>query len=120
MVTSTFLMHPRSIQTCLCRNNPYLHEEDVIRFSRFQDLPHLLGIHGKRLLTQHILFGVGEEQTGAKVVGVDDTNIHYVCIHTSAREKSDNISPSKFEHRKLNPWLKMTLSHRERGSRGPS
>lgn len=50
-----------------------------------QDLLHLPGVHGQRLLAQHVLLGLGEEQTRAQVVGVDDSDVDHVCRREGAK-----------------------------------
>lgn len=73
----------------MAANHPYLHQEDVILLGRGQDLPHFPGVHGQRLLAQHVLLGVGKELTRAQVVGVDDSDVHHVCRRES-RNKNEH------------------------------
>lgn len=67
--------------------NLYLHEEDVVPLGRGQDLLHLLGVHGQRLLAQHVLLGVRKEQTSSQMVGVDNANIHHICTRTDTQTR---------------------------------
>ena len=70
---------------------PYLHEEDVVHPGRGQDLLHLFGVHGQRLLTQHILLGIHEQQTRAQVVGVDNSHIHHIYTHRNAQSRECDV-----------------------------
>lgn len=62
----------------------YLHQEDVVLLGGGQDLLDFPAVHGQRLLAQHVLLGVGEEQAGFQVVGVDDPDVDHVCSQMRA------------------------------------
>lgn len=71
---------------CGC-NHLYLHQEDVVLLGGVQDLLHFPAVHGQWLLAQHVLLGIGEDQTRSQVVGVDDSDVNRVCRHEGAKTK---------------------------------
>ena len=57
----------------------YLHQEDVAPLRGSDEVLHLAGVHGKGLLTQHVLPSLEEEQAHPPVLRVQNPHIHHVC-----------------------------------------
>lgn len=92
----------------------YFHEEDVIPLGRSQNLLHLPGVHGQRLLAQHILLGVHKEQTSAQMEGVDNSNIHHICTHIHTHRSENFVHCNRKTLKLTVNWKSLAIYQRFR------